>query len=402
MPAVSNLLRRDGRAIDASSFNLALEDLSAGRTNAGIAVDQDKALSHITVYACVSLVADVFASLPVHAFRRRAEFREEAQDQPAWLDRVNGQPNAETDGYTFWHRHINSLLLDGNSFVLVTAVDRLGLPVEVWNLNPQEVRSERRNGRLEYVWVDGTRFPRYSRLSPEGAVLHTKLFDAGGLRGISPIQQVGREEIGLGLVADKEAGRFFSEGQRLSGVIQIPGEANPEGLKQMKENWQRWHAGSSKSQLPGVLSGGATWTPLSIKPEESQFLETRKFSVQQIARLYRVPPHLVADVEKSTSWGSGIEEQNIGFHTYRLNTLMAQTESVWNQALPRGQFLRWNGSGLLRGDTLKRYQAYQIARMNGWMSGNEIRALEDMNPAEGLDGYWEPLNIDTGDSNEPD
>lgn len=394
MPALSKLIER--RAIDASVFDRGV--LLSEKVHAGVPVDQQKALRFVAVYSAVGIIADAIASMPTHAFRKRDGSREMVPTQPQWLDRTNWMPNPETDAFTFNHRIINSLCLDGNAFVLITARDRLGFPQEVWNLNPQEIRTERRRrageriGELRYIWQESEILSRYSRFNPGGEVLHIKAFDAGGDRGLSPID-VGRQAIGLGLVTEKFGSRFFGKGQHLSGVIEAPSGMPDEAKQRLVEWWKEMKGGSDNAFEPGVLTGGATWKPIAIAPENAQFLQTRKFQVNEIARLYRVPPHLIADVERSTSWGSGIEEQNIAFLTYTLLPWLMRVESGFNQMLPRGQFVKFNTAGLLRGDVLDRFRAYAIARQNGWLSANEIRELEDMNRIDGLDDYWQPTAV---------
>ena len=386
-------LRRLLRAITPADFGTAADLITGGKVHAGVTVTQREALRVVSVYAAVNLIADNIAQLPAHAFRRRDDQRELVSSQPQWLDRVNSQPNPDTDGYTFIHRILNSLLIDGNAYILITARDRLAYPSELYTLHPQEIVPERRNRRLVYVWAGSETFTRYNRLTnPAGDIVHIRAFDAGGERGLSPID-VARQAVGLAIVAEKFGAKFFGAGQHLSGVIEAPKALDKPGADALNQWWQDLKGGSDKAFQPGVLTGGATWKPIAIPPENAQFLETRKFQVNEIARLYRVPPHMIADVEKSTSWGTGIEQQSIGFLTYTLLPWITRLEATFNQLLPRGQFVKWNTAALLRGAVLDRYRAYAIARQNGWLSANEIRRLEDMNPVDGLDDYWQPTNV---------
>jgi HK97 family phage portal protein len=389
MTVLGKLLER--RAISSADFNIA--PLNTNTNAAGVNVTPEGSLSLIPVWAAVSLIADSISSLPAHTFRARGTEREQTTP-PRWLSM---QPNPDQTWRELIHRALVSILLHGNGYLFITSKDAGGFPLEFFTVHPDSLRVERRqiNGRSRVVYVaqDGTLFSRYTRLTPQGEIIHLKGLSTNGDVGLSPIDTAA-QGVALGMVLETFAARFFGTGQNLSGVIESPGPplTKPE-MKQLKDNWQRFHAGTEKSYLPGVLTGGATWKPISIPPEAGQFLGSRKLSVTEIARLFRVPPHLIGDVERSTSWGTGIEEQNIGFVQYSLGTWLAILEDAFKATLPGNQFLRWNVSGLMRGDIVRRYQAYATGRMNGWLNANEIRAFEDMNPIEGGDEYLVPLNL---------
>ena len=387
MGVLDRFRRRDeSRAIDKMALWARGDDIGY-EVHAGVEVTQSSALRLIAVYAAVRLIAETIASLPADVMHSRDGASIPVGRPPGWLK----MPNPETTWFEFVERILGSLLLDGNAFIAITGRNATGYPAELWTLNPTDVRVIRRTGgNIVFVWGGDEMLTRYGPANPAGDVLHIKAFSAGGLRGLSPIE-IARQGIGLGLVAEKFGARFFGAGTSLSGVIQMPLEARrltDEHIDQMRRQWEETHAGSGMSHRPGVLTGGAEWKPLSIPPDDAQFLETRGFQVAEIARLFRVPPHLIGDVERSTSWGTGIEQQSIGFVQFSLTPWLVRLEHAFNQLTPAGQFMKWNTNGLLRGDMAARATFYHNGITDGWMTRADARALEDMPP---LDGLEEPL-----------
>ena len=369
------LNRTEERDIDASVFNLGLFN-EGGKTASGKIVDQDTALSFAAVFSCVSLIADTIAGLTPHIYRKTANFREELTNLPKWADRINAMPNPETDSYTFFHRIVSSLCLDGNAYLMIQKRDNLGFPSEVWNLNPLDVEINREKGKAVYNWK-GEKHERYTFDNPNGTILHIKLFEDGSEEGLSPIE-AGAEAIGLGQALDEFGGKFFSNGTAPSAVLSYDGIPTDEDLKILRSTWDRRHKGSGNAQKLAIVTGGAKISMLSIPPEQAQFIAARKFQVSEIARIFRVPPHLIADVEKSTSWGTGIYEQNLAFYQLTLLPYLTRIEGALNMFLPRGNYIKFNVEGLLRGDQKSRYESYAIGRNNGFLSVNEIRNLEDL------------------------
>lgn len=392
MTIMGRLLEK--RAIDASQFNRAafLDE----PTHAGVPVDQDSSLKYVAVYACVRLIAESIAMLPVD-FRRLAPDGERVPVRdPDWYR----APNRETTWFEFIERVLASLLLDGNAFIGIADADGFGIPSELWVLPPRNIEVKRdRDATDVYFLYKGTeRLRPFDGLganpSRTGDVLHIKAFSAPGqLRGLSPIEAA-RQTIGLGIVAEKHGARFFGSGQQLSGVIQTaPGvKVTQNFLDNLSKGWMARHGGPDKSHLPGVIAGGE-WKPLSISNEQAQFLETRKWQANEVAMLYRVPPHRINLVDRSTSWGTGLEEENQQFINISLMPWMVRLESAFNQFTPRQQIVKWNPAGLLRGDLKSRYEAYAIGKQWGFISTNEINELEDKPRVEGGDELWKPANM---------
>jgi HK97 family phage portal protein len=351
-------------------------------TASGEFVDEARALRLTAVYACVSLIADAVSTLPLHAYTTGPDDVRRRFPEPGWLLR----PNPDASLLDLVHQIVSSLLLWGNAYVLVVR-DATGSPVELWALPPDEVAVE---------VVDGPGPARRRRYSFRGLelsdaeLLHIPAFLCpGASTGLSPIR-LAKEAVGLALAAEGYGARFFRNGTVVSGVIEVEGNLDPKAARDLRDNWTAAHAGTARAHLPGVLSGGAKWKPISIPNDDAQWLETRRFQVAEIARLFRCPPHMIGDVERSTSWGTGIEEQGIGFVVYCLRAWTCRVEGALSSLLPAGAYLRFSVEGLLRGNTKARYESYAIGRQWGWLSANDVLRLEDRPPVEGGDVYLVP------------
>jgi HK97 family phage portal protein len=364
-------------------------------TFAGRAVTEDQALRLIAVYACSRLLSETVATLPMGAFERRDDARSRLKAEPRWMD----QPNPEMVPVTFLERVMASATLRGNSFIL-TPRDWKGDVVEMWPLHPDDVRVRRQKvgGELEYV-VSGESRP----LTPL-EVLHVPAFGVPGPipMGLSPIGYAA-QAIGAGLAVEEFGARWFGDGAHPAGVLESDQDLDSKQALALQATWSRRHGGR---RLPAVLGGGLKWKPISVTPEESQFLETRKFTVTEIARLFRVPPHMIADLERATF--SNIEHQSIDFVVHSIRPWLVRFEQYLSRTFaPRRAFVRFNVEGLLRGDTLSRFKAYGEARNAGWLNVDEIRALEDMAPLpEGAGQAFDvPLNSNRrpeGDATPPE
>lgn len=355
--------------------------------HAGVAVTQDTALKFSVVYACIKLMGGTVASLPADVYRQKDE-ASQPMPPPLWMR----QPNPSQTWFDFIEYVNGSLDLDGNAFALITARDAGFYPAELHILDPRKVRVTRERGYLEYVYGEKDRYRQYTATTPAGDVLHIRNFASASDRSPSPIDIAG-QAIGLGLVAEKFAARFFGTGQTLSGVIEIP-QPPPEKQRKdfidaLKQGWMKDHAGSDRAHLPGVLFGGS-WKPTAVPPENAQMLETRKFQIEEICRVFGTPPHLVSDIDRSTSWGTGIEQQSIGFVQYSVLPRVKRLETALSQLVPRGQYVKWSINGLLRGDTIARGQFYAAGRQWGYLGDQDIRRLEDMPPIMNPDGTVAP------------
>lgn len=357
-------------------------NLEGGAVTAGVPVNDNSALQLTAFYACVRLLADSIGSLPWDAYRKRSGTREEVDPQPSLLR----DPCPGMTSFEWKHVMVVSLAMRGNFYGLVTTRDRLEYPTAILPLHPDQVRIDRDPDTFEKrAWINGKRYPM-------GDLFHVKAFTLPGAdEGLSPVSMAG-QSLGLGMAAERFGAKWFAEGAAPSSVLETDAALTDEQVRRVQQTWVASHGGR---RLPAVLSGGFTWKPITITPEESQFLETRKMQVTEIARLFGVPPHMIGDLEKSTSWGTGIEQQSIGFVTYTLRPWLSRIEAALSQIVPGGQFVKFNVDGLLRGDIKSRYEAYRVAVEGGWMSPDEVRELEDRAPIPGGvgKGFRQPLNF---------
>jgi HK97 family phage portal protein len=278
-----------------------------------------------------------------------------------------------------------SLLLRGNAYLLVLSRDRMGRPTRLRVLHPDRVRCTFNDAGERVYEVD-------RRPVDSGDVVHILgLSYPEAATGISVLSYA-RNAIGLGLAAEEFGARFFGSGAHMSGIIEVPGDLDKERARGLKEGFTASHAGLKNSHTVGVLSGGAQWKPISVTPEDAQFLGTRAAQNLDMAMLFGVPPHMLGQVDKTTSWGTGIEQQALGFLAYTLNPWIGRFEDAWSAMLPKPHTARFNVDGLLRTDAAGRYAVYSVARSAGILTPNEIRALENFPPVDGGDDIDAPLN----------
>lgn len=374
-------------------------DLLAGQQTAtGLAVSPESSLRVSAVYAGVRLLAESISSLPVDVIRREGGRRRVVDDPVGQL--VTTQPNPEMDAPELWRMVMGWMLLEGNAYLYIER-DSNGTPVGLWPLPATSVWVWRDLDRRIYYNVHvgdvehaAPPVPVSARLGPED-VLHYRAFGTG-LYGLSPIRQI-REAVGTSLAAQQYMGRFYQNDARPGGVVKVPENLNDTQYERLEKAWKAQHEGLKRSHLMAILEGGATWETVGLNPGDAAFIETQKWEVTEIARALGVPPHLIGDVERSTSWGSGIAEQGIGFVTYTLTPWITRLEWVTRRGLltPVDGRLRpkWRVEGLQRGDAQARYNAYAVGRNWGWLSANDVRQLEDMDPVPDGDTYLQPLNM---------
>ena len=354
-----------------------------GRTVAGQSVNERSALQMSAVYACVRILAESIASLPLHFYKYNdAGGKEKAVDHPLyWL--LHDEPNPEMSSFSFRETLMTHLLLWGNAYAQIVRNGR-GEVIALYPLMPDRMTVDRdARGRIYYEYArsdsDANTLGKKSSviLSPED-VFHIPGLGFDGLVGYSPIAMA-KQAIGMGLACDEFGAAFFQNGAQPGGVLEHPNVLKDP--KRVRESWNAIYQGSRNAHRIAVLEEGMTYKPITISPEQAQFLETRKFQIDEIARIFRVPPHMIGDLEKSSF--SNIEQQSLEFVKYTL----APWISRWEQAIQRSllllsertrYFARFNVEGLLRGDYQSRMNGYAVARQNGWMSANDIRELESL------------------------
>ena len=360
-----------------------------GRSTAGQSVNAHSAMQLSAVYACVRILAESIAALPLHFYRYTdTGSKQKAIDHPLyWL--LHDEPNPEMSSFTFRETLMTHLLLWGNAYAQIIRNGR-GEVIALYPLMPDRMTVDRdARGHLYYEYArsdsDANTLGKKSSviLSPED-VFHIPGLGFDGLVGYSPIAMA-KQAIGMGLACDEYGAAFYQNGAQPGGVLEHPNVVKDP--KRVRESWNAIYQGSRNAHRIAVLEEGMTYKPISISPEQAQFLETRKFQIDEIARIFRVPPHMIGDLEKSSF--SNIEQQSLEFVKYTL----APWISRWEQAIQRSlllqsertrYFARFNVEGLLRGDYQSRMNGYAVARQNGWMSANDIRELEslDMIPDE--------------------
>ena len=353
-----------------------------GPTAAGKSVNERSAMQLTAVYACVRILAEGIAGLPLHLYKcGKNGSREKVVDHPLYF-LLHDEPNPEMTSFVFRETLMTHLLLWGNAYAQIIR-DGRGVVVALYPLMPDRMRVDRdENGQIYYRYqlrADESHLekPGTVDLSPKD-VLHIPALGFDGLVRYSPIAMA-RNSIGMAIACEDFGASFFRNGAAPSGVLEHPGVLkNPEKLR---DAWEAQYGGSRNSGRVAVLEEGMKFNPIAIPPEQAQFLETRKFQVDEIARIFHVPPHMIGDLERSTF--SNIEQQSLEFVKYTLNPWVCR----WEQALTRSLLspkekreysIKFNVDGLLRGDYQSRMNGYAVGRQNGWMSANDIRELENM------------------------
>jgi HK97 family phage portal protein len=362
-----------------------------GGTTSGKVVNERTAMQMTAVYSCVRILSEAIAGLPLFVYRYSADgSKEKYLDHPLWRV-LHDEPNPEMTSFVFRETMMNHLLLTGNAYAQIIRNAR-GEVVALYPLMPDRVTVDRDSqGRLFYRYYKSSdEAPEVGKAKQADIVfaptdiLHVLGLGYDGLVGYSPIAMA-KNAVGLAMAAEEYGAKFFANGAAPSGVLEHPGTIkDPERIRQ---SWQSTFGGSANSNKIAVLEEGLKYTPIAISPEQAQFLETRKFQINEIARIFRVPPHMLADLEKSSF--SNIEQQSLEFVKYTLDPWVIRWEQAMNKSLlldseKRTVFTKFNVDGLLRGDYASRMTGYATARQNGWMSANDIRELENLDriPAE--------------------
>ena len=353
-----------------------------GTSTAGKRVNERSAMQMTTVYSCVRILSEAVASLPVHIYRYNdSGGKEKALDHPLYF-LLHDEPNPEMTSFAFRETLMTHLLLWGNAYAQIIRNGK-GEIIGLYPLMPDRMTVDRDDkGRLYYEYQlssDDAHTMKGSTviLQPKD-VLHIPGLGFDGLVGYSPIAMA-KNAIGLAIAAEEYGSKFYANGAAPSGVLEHPGTLKDPS--KVRESWTQTFGGSSNANKLAVLEEGMKYTPISISPNEAQFLETRKFQINEIARIFRVPPHMVGDLEKSSF--SNIEQQSLEFVKYTLDPWVSRWEQNMMRSLLADDekttyFIKFNVDGLLRGDYQSRMNGYAIGRQNGWMSANDIRELENL------------------------
>lgn len=365
-----------------------------GSSSSGKSVTERSAMQMTAVYACVRILSEAVAGLPLHFYRYKEDGSKEMAIDTNLYHLLHDEPNPEMSSFVFRETLMTHLLLWGNAYAQIIRNGK-GEIIALYPLMPNKMQVDRdESGKLYYTYTRSegeanTMQGSSVTLEPKD-VLHIPGLGFDGLVGYSPIAMA-KNAIGLAIATEEFGSKFFANGAAPSGVLEHPGTIKDP--TRVREAWQSQFGGSVNSGKVAVLEEGMKYTPISISPEQAQFLETRKFQINEIARIFRVPPHMVGDLEKSSF--SNIEQQSLEFVKYTLDPWVVR----WEQSLSRSllsedekkvYFFKFKLEGLLRGDYQSRMNGYAIARQNGWMSANDIRELEDLDkltPEQGGDLY---------------
>ena len=361
-----------------------------GGTTSGKAVTERSAMQMTAVYSCVRILSEAIAGLPIHLYRSDDDgSKEKATDHPLYFI-LHDEPNPEMTSFVFRETLMTHLLLWGNAYAQIIRNGK-GEVVALYPLMPNRMTVDRdEDGHLYYEYqtsqeeahtMNGSRV----RLSPYD-VLHIPGLGFDGLVGYSPIAMA-KNSIGMAIACEEYGAKFFANGATPGGILEHPGVVKDPD--KVRDSWNAAFGGSSNSNKVAVLEEGMKYTPISISPEQAQFLETRKFQIDEIARIFRIPPHMIGDLEKSSF--SNIEQQSLEFVKYTLDPWVCRWEQSMQRALltqdeKKEYFFKFNVDGLLRGDYQSRMNGYATGRQNGWMSANDIRELENLDRIPAEDG----------------
>lgn len=362
-----------------------------GRTTSGKPVNERTAMQTTAVYACVRILAEAVASLPLHVYEYRDDGGKKlVYDHPLYY-LLHDEPNPEMTSFVFRETLMSHLLIWGNAYAQIIR-DGAGRVLGLYPLLPDKMEVQRDDkGNIYYVYSrnsdENPTFKEYGNIKLKAEdVLHIPGLGFDGLIGYSPIAMA-KNAVGMTLACEEYGASFFANGANPGGVLEHPGVLKDPS--KVRESWNSVYRGVSNAHKIAVLEEGMKYQQIGIPPEEAQFLETRKFQINEIARLYRIPPHMVGDLDKSSF--SNIEQQSLEFVKYTLDPWVIR----WEQSLQRSlllpgekgkYFIKLNVDGLLRGDYQSRMNGYAVGRQNGWFSANDIREMENMNPIPDEEG----------------
>jgi HK97 family phage portal protein len=363
-------------------------------TRAGVTVTIDRAMQLSAVSACVRLLSESIASLPLNVYRRLDGGRRQRVSDLPEARLLHDEPNPLMTSFTWRETSSAHLLLWGNAYSVILRGEGAE-PVALLPIMPQYVHVlKQANGELAYH-VNGYGL---KRLINQADMLHVPGLSYDGLIGMSPIKYAA-QSIGLALAAESYGAGFFGNSARPSGFISTAAKLSADQALALGRAWTA-NYGGDKSQGTAVLDNGAKFERVTMPPEEAQFIETRKFQLADIARWYRVPPHMIGDLERATF--SNIEHQGLQFVTHTLRPWLVRIEQEITRKLfparsdgrPSELYVEFNVDGLLRGDLKSRYDAYAVGRQWGWLSTNDIRSRENLEPVpDGDTDYLQPLNM---------
>ena len=367
-----------------------------GISDSGIVVTEETALKMSAVWSCIRLLSELPASLPIEVYKESGTTRTPI-DHP--VKDLLMKPSKLMNRFS-WHELMNAWLEGWGNAIAIIERNQAGYPIGLNPIHPAAVEAGTVDGRVFYKIEDRDRNISGTFFSEE--IVHYKMFTTSGLWGKSPIQ-VAKENIGLGLAAEKFGAKFFHRGGNLKAVIEAEGHMSDLEFVEWKRRWEQFYSGTAGDHTTPILEYGLKYKPLGIPPEQAQFIATRTFQLQEVARIFNVPPHMIADLSRATF--SNIEHQDIQFVKYTLRPILRRQEMELEEKLlmPQEQGvirIRFNLDGLLRGDLATQTQHIREMVLAGVMSRNEGRSILNLNPVPGGDELYTPANI-VGKNNTP-
>ena len=358
-------------------------------STSGVTVTEEKAMEHTAVYAAVRIIAETIASLPLHVYTEQDGERKKAKDN--YLYKIlKRKPNNLMTSFTWREVMLAHLLLWGNHYSKLD-LSNDGKIKAIWPLMPGQMQVKKRDDRIYYKYSPADASPQ---MFEQNEIMHIPGLGFNGIVGKSVIKMA-RESVGLGLAAEEFGSRFFSQGAQPGGIVEYPGKLSDDAYDRYKKDMRDQYSGLSKSHKLMVLEEGLKYHQTGIPPDDAQFLETRRFQVEEIARIFRVPPHMLADLDRATF--SNIEQQSINFVVNTIRPWLVRIEQVLNDSLLSDRnnknYIKFVVEGLLRGDAESRASFYNQMFNIGAMSINEIRDKEELNPIDNGDQSFVPLNM---------
>src|SRR5262245_1582655 len=376
-----------------------------GRENiSGTRVDHTSAMEISSFYACVRIISETVASLPCILYRRIDEQGKNRAPEHPLFPILRRRANEFHSAMEFFELMQSWVLTWGNGFAWIQR-NGGGEIVNLWPMQPDRMKIKLMNGRLWYYWTPPPSWFAELGNDPsllreitlrDDEVLHVKGL-GDWIIGYSPVDRF-RETLGLCKAEEEYRARFFRNDARPGAVVEYPGQLSDTAYQRYKQDWQETYAGLGNKFKVAFLEGGLKWHDVGFPPETAEFIEGRKFQIEEVARIFQVPLILLQSTEKATSWGTGIEQFNLAFLTYTIRPWLVRWEERIDMALLSGSdreryFVEFLFNALERADIKTRHEAYRVAIESGWMSRNEARALENMNPATGLDSFLVQQNL---------
>ena len=349
----------------------------------------DKALTLTAVWCAIRLLSESVSSLPCSVYTKAANGDKVEDSNNRIYNLIKYKPNKYQNKITFFEYVMMCICTTGNSYVQIIR-DNSGSPIELIPLNPEMVSVVINEGEIFYQIESGAILDSYD-------ILHFKTITEDGLVGLSPIDQC-QNALNWGLQVEEYGGTFFKNGAKLSGTLSTDRALSETAIDRLRNSFNNTYSQLSGANQTAILEEGLTFKPISISPEQAQFLKSRQFSIEEVARIFNIPPHMLKDLSKSSF--NNIEMQSQEFVTYTLMPYITRIESEMNYKLFRtneigNTFIEFNVNGLLRGDVKSRTEAYKTAITNGYMSINEVRQKENLNSIEGGDKHFMQLNMTT-------